>query len=368
MFKRTNLLFESDPFDFSLKTKSLFIDSFKEMFKHHYENNNIIKKIYNYKNFPPASIIDEESLKEMPYLMVNLFKERSFLTGLESDLALTLTSSGTSGHKSVMRLDVGSLARVKKLAYNVYDSLGACENKKYNYLCFTYDPKVAHDLGTAFTDELLTSFTDKNEVYYAIHWSEEKNDWSLCEQGVVDKLIEFSKSEYPTRILGFPAFLFKIIKDFNLTLDLGADSWLLTGGGWKNHADEQIPKDEFREFIEKSIGIPKCNQRDLFGMVEHGIPYVDSENGKLRIPNYARVYIRDPKTLEILDYGEPGIIQFLCCYNSSYPNFNILTTDWGVINKSDDSHPADILEILGRAGLNKHKGCALKANELLRTP
>lgn len=362
----TENLFESDPFDFSTKSKDLFISSLREMCLHHYNNNETIKKIWNYQNFKPENLKTEQDIQNMPYLMVNLFKERSFITGKEEDLALTLTSSGTSGQKSVMRLDAGSLRRVKSLAYNCYDSLGICDNQKYNYLCFTYDPKVADDLGTAFTDELLTSFTDINEVYYAIHWSEQKSDWELNEQAVVEKLKEFEKSDYPTRILGFPAFLYKIIKDFDLNQNLGKNSWLLTGGGWKNHANEQIPKDEFRAFVEKTIGIPQSNQRDLFGMVEHGIPYVDCKAGKLRIPNYARVYIRHPKTLEILDYNTPGLIQFVCSYNSSYPNMSILTTDWGELKASDDDHPADILEILGRAGMVKHKGCALKANDLLK--
>ena len=39
-------------------------------------------------------------------------------------------------------------------------------------------------------------------------------------------------------------------------------------------------------------------------MVEHGIPYVDSKNGELKIPNYARVIIRDPKTMKPLGYGK----------------------------------------------------------------
>lgn len=362
----TEKLFNSDPFDFSVVNQNLFYESLNEINLHHYQNNKDIQKIWDYQKFIPGKIKSDYDIYSMPYLMVNLFKERTFITGSEKDLALVLTSSGTSGQKSVMRLDQGSLNRVKKLAYNVYDSLGICDQKKYNYLCFTYDPKVANDLGTAFTDELLTSFTDKNEVYYAIHWSAEKNDWELNEEMVVEKLKEFASSQYPTRILGFPAFLYKIIKDFNLKINLGNNSWLLTGGGWKNHADEEIPKQEFRQFIQDTIGIPKSNQRDLFGMVEHGIPYVDCSNGYLRIPNYARVFIRNPKTLEILDYDQPGLIQFICTYNSSYPNMNILTTDWGMIKPSPDNQKGDVLEILGRAGVNKHKGCAIKATELLR--
>ena len=64
--------------------------------------------------------------------------------------------------------------------------------ENYNYLCFTYDPAIANDLGTAFTDELLTNFTGKNEVYYAIQWDPQKNDFVLNEDGVVETLKRFA--------------------------------------------------------------------------------------------------------------------------------------------------------------------------------
>ena len=263
-----------------------------------------------------------------------------------------------------MHLNQESLTRVKALAYTIHKKLGITSPKKYNYLCFTYDPKVADDLGTAFTDELLTSFTDHNEIYYTFQFDAKINDFKMNENEIVQKLVEFSGSEYPLRILGFPAFLYKIIKDFNLTLSLPKDSWLQTGGGWKSHAGDEIPKEEFREFIEARLGIKKENIRDLFGMVEHGIPYVDNEEGYLAIPNFARVYIRDPKTLEVLEDGQRGLIQFMCTYNTSYPAFNILSTDWGVVTTNSKGNR--FLRIEGRAGTTKHKGCALKALELIK--
>ena len=99
-------------------------------------------------------------------------------------------------------------------------------------------------------------------------------------------------------------------------------------------------------------------------MVEHGIPYVDSSIGDLMIPNFSRVFIRDPHTLDVLPDGEIGLIQFMCTYNTSYPAMNILTTDWGRKVKNIKTSMYSI-EITGRAGLNKNKGCALKALELM---
>ena len=65
---------------------------------HHYKNNETIKNL-GLPKFNPESIKTEKDIQSMPYLMVNLFKERTFLTGKKEDLALTLTSSGTSDRK-----------------------------------------------------------------------------------------------------------------------------------------------------------------------------------------------------------------------------------------------------------------------------
>jgi phenylacetate-coenzyme A ligase PaaK-like adenylate-forming protein len=363
--KATDKLLNSDPFDFSPETKSLFLESFKENALHHYHQHEFTRKFWDKLGFHPSSLEIEDDLQRVPGTMVHLFKEHELCSVPKEDLVLTLTSSGTGGQKSRQFLDERSLANVKKLALMIHQSLGMANSEKYNYLCFTYDPKVANDLGTAFTDELLTNFTGKNEVYYAIQWDSEKNDFYLNEAGVVETLKRFADSKLMTRILGFPAFLYEILEKHQIKLDLGADSWLQTGGGWKGKADKEIPKKEFRKFIQERLGIPEKNQRDLFGMVEHGIPYVDCEWGNLHIPNYARVYIRSPQDLSLRPKGEKGLLHFLCSYNFSYPAPSLLTTDYGRLGSCNCGIGGDTLILEGRAGVSKHKGCALKALELL---
>ncbi len=366
LFTQTQKLLSTDPFSFSESHKNLFLHSFKENLKFHLENHAFTKRYFGLKKFDLKNLDSEDSLAKVPAMMVHLFKEHEFISVPMSEIVLTLTSSGTGGLKSKQFLDEISLNNVKKLAYEVYRSLGITSEKTFNYLCFTYDPNIAKDLGTAFTDELLTGFTKKSEVYYAIQWDEEKKEFFLNESGVLETLERFSKSEYPTRILGFPALLFELIEKHQIHLDLGKESWLLTGGGWKNKADKEIPKLEFRHFIENKLGIPKENQRDLFGMVEHGIPYVDCKKGNLHIPNYSRVFIRDPQTLEVLPHGEVGLLHFLCSYNFSYPAPSLLTNDYGRLGKCDCGLEGDVLILEGRAGVLKHKGCAIKALEVIK--
>lgn len=363
--KATLNLLNSDPFNFSEESKNLFLESFKENALHHYQNHEFTRKLWDKFNFHPAHLLKEEDLAQVPGTMVHLFKEHEFCSVSRERVVLILTSSGTGGQKSQQFLDEISLSNVKKLAYVIHENLGLVDRRLYNYLCFTYDPNVAKDLGTAFTDELLTNFTGKNEVYYAIQWNDEKNEFVLNEEGVVEALKRFSLSSLPTRILGFPAILHDIIVKYNIKINLSSESWLQTGGGWKGSADKEISKKEFRAFIEERLGISQKNQRDLFGMVEHGIPYVDCEKGNLHIPNFSRVFIRSPFDLSLKPLGERGLIHFLCSYNFSYPAPSLLTTDYGRLGTCDCGRAGNILILEGRAGVSKHKGCAMKALELM---
>lgn len=362
--KVTGKFLDSDPFDTSSEASAAFVESFRENALHHYHAHTFTKRFWDKMGFHPSSIKTEDDLVKVPGTMVHLYKEHELCSVEKENLVLTLTSSGTGGQKSQQFLDQESLDNVKKLALNVHKSLGMASDKKYNYLCFTYDPKVANDLGTAFTDELLTNFTGKEEVFYAIQWNEEKRDFELNEKATVDAFKRFAASDIPTRVLGFPALLYEVIEKNNLHLNLGPESWLQTGGGWKGKADKEIPKKEFRTFIEARLGIPQTHQRDLFGMVEHGIPYVDCELGNLHIPNYGRVFVRSPHDLSVLKKGERGLLHFLCSYNFSYPAPSLLTTDYGRVLTCACGR-GDILVLEGRAGVNKHKGCALKALELV---
>lgn len=362
----TDELLKSDPFDFSSSSRELFLKSFKENALFHYKNHEFTRKLWDKLGFHPDSLQTEQDLESVPGTMVHLYKEHEFFSVPKSEMSLILTSSGTSGQKSQQFLNMESLDNVKALALSIHKSLGMADPQKYNYLCFTYDPAVANDLGTAFTDELLTNFTGKNEVYYAIQWNELSQDFELNERGVLETLKRFEASDIPTRILGFPALLFEIIEKNNLQIDLGKDSWLQTGGGWKGKADKEIAKKDFRQLIKQRLGIPEEHQRDLFGMVEHGIPYVDCELGNLHIPNFARVYTRSPKDLSLLPKGEKGLLHFLCSYNFSYPAPSLLTTDYGRIGSCSCGIKGDTLILEGRAGVSKHKGCALKALDLLK--
>ena len=173
-----------------------------------------------------------------------------------------------------------------------------------------------------------------------------------------------------TRLVGFPAFALKLTEEFRKrygrTVKLNPGSSVITGGGWKTLSDEAMDKKVYRGILAANLGIPVANVRDLFGMVEHGVPYVDCPLGNFHIPNYGRVIARDPGTLEPLGYGKDGLLQFITPYLTSYPSLSLLSSDMGRVEKGCKCGiGGDVLVIKGRAGVKKLKGCAVSASTML---
>lgn len=365
------LLNQEQAFDYSSKADFLFLKAMQSAFSLHYNNNNIYKKLCRKFFFTKDSIKSMRDISSIPHIFVNVFKERKLLSIPPEKVSLVLTSSGTKGKKSKMYLDDNSLKRIRKIVKNIYNSYGMYnKSQKVNYLCFTYDIKFARNLGTAFSDELLSSLTDINNIYFAIQYDRNKKDFYLDKESCFKILEKYQEEGLPVRMLGFPSFLYEVVNEAvqrrKKFFKFNPESYILTGGGWKTLQDKEIPKDKFRHWAKRNLGIPVENVRDLYGLVEHGIPYSECEYGRMHIPIYSRAYIRDPGTLKLLGYDKVGLIHLVTPYLTTLPAISILTGDFGKIKKSCRcARNAPVLEITGRAGITKHKGCAVSALDIL---
>ncbi len=362
---------EFDAFGYSSKSDELFLKSLRWVCDFQYKKSKFIKKYYDLLNFKPRNLKTVEDIEKFPFVFINGFKERDLTTLTQKEIVLELKSSGTSGQRSRIQLDIGSLLRVRRMAFKTFNSLGLCDlENEYDYICFTYDPEFAGDVGTAWTDKLLTSFTKTKEVYYTFKWDREKEEFFFDLENSILKLKEFEEKKSRIRLIGFPAFALKLTEEYKKKFGryplLNPQSYVITGGGWKTLSDEAIDKKTYRKILADHLGINVENIRDLFGMVEHGVAYVDCKLGNFHIPVYGKVFSRDPLSFKKLDYNQKGLLQFITTYLSSYPSFSLLSTDWGRIKEGCDCGlKGPVLEIEGRAGLVRHKGCAIAAAELL---
>jgi len=354
------------------KAKELFfLKGVGESFQHHYVNSKEFREVMNQHSYfnPPQTI---EELENMPWMFVSNFKEYELLSVDKSEISFILTSSGTKGKKTQLQLDAISLNRLEYAVFQVYKDLAIVnyENLPCNYLLFTYDIQQAPNLGTAWTDVLIA---DMNPCYERVFLINKKgNDFSFDLEFAISEYLRLSQQNIPLRILGFPAFIYETLLEIEKrklpALKNAADSWMLTGGGWKNKQGNSISKTEFAKWVESVIHLPQENIRDCFGMAEHGIGYVDCEYGRLHVPNYAHAITRDPFTLKKTKPGEPGILQLITPLLRSYPSLSLLTTDEAILHHSPCrcGRSGDGLEIVGRLGLQHYEGCALRAMEYLK--
>ncbi|MBI5744930.1 MAG: hypothetical protein HY952_10325 [Elusimicrobia bacterium] len=364
-------LFETPAFGYSPKTSKAFLAAMRAALAFQGGRAPVLKALYKAEGFRPASVRAEKDVAGIPYVFVAALKERDLTTLPYSKIVLELKSSGTSGQRSRMQLDKGSLMRVRRMAWKVFEGLGLTDlERAHDYICFTYDPEVAKDLGTAWTDKLLSGFTKKGEIFYTFRWSKAKNDFYFDIDGAVSAMKKFEAAGSLVRLVGFPAFALKLTEEFKKRFGryprLNPESSVVTGGGWKTLADEAMDKKVYRKILADNLGIPVANVRDLFGMVEHGVPYVDCRLGNFHIPNYGRVIARHPGTLAPLGYNKAGLLQFITPYLTSYPSLSVLSSDFGLVRpKCSCGLSGPVLEIHGRAGVKKLKGCAISAATML---
>ena len=366
-----DVFFETPAFKYSPATSKAFCAAMRSALVFQAARAPVLKALYRSEGFSPASVKTERDIANIPFLFVSALKERDLTTLPYSKIVLELKSSGTSGQRSRMQLDKGSLMRVRRMAWKVFEGLGLTDlERAHDYICFTYDPEVAKDLGTAWTDKLLAGFTKQGEIFYTFRWSKAKNDFYFDIEGAVSAMKKFEASQGLVRLVGFPAFALKLTEEFKKRYGrcprLNPGSSVVTGGGWKTLADEALDKKIYRKVLADNLGLPVENVRDLFGMVEHGVPYVDCRLGNFHVPNYGRVIVRHPGTLEPLGYDKPGLLQFLTPYLTSYPSLSVLSSDFGLLRaRCACGLSGPVLELRGRAGVTKLKGCAISAAAML---
>ena len=364
-------LFETPAFEYSPETSRAFLAAMRAALDFQGRRAPVLRALYKAENFSPASVKTERDVARIPWVFVAALKERDLTTLPYSKIVLELKSSGTSGQRSRMQLDRGSLLRVRRMAWRVFEGLGLTDlARPHDYICFTYDPEVAKDLGTAWTDKLLSGFTRKGEIFYTFRWSAAKNDFYFDIEGAVSAMKKFEERRSLVRLVGFPAFALKLTEEFKKRYGryprLNPESSVVTGGGWKTLADEAVDKKVYRKILADNLGVPVANVRDLFGMVEHGVPYVDCRLGNFHVPNYGRIVVREPGTLAPLGFGKTGLLQFITPYLTSYPSLSVLSSDFGLLrSKCSCGLPGPVLEIKGRAGVKKLKGCAISAATML---
>ena len=297
-----------------------------------------------------------ESLEEIPYLPVRLFKEFDMLSVPQDAVFKTLTSSGTSGQqvskifldKATASMQTKVLSRLmtdllgkKRVPMLVIDSPSVLKNR------FAFSARGAGILGFSMFGI---------DVTYALD-----NDMQLD----IVSLESFLKRhpEGPIFLFGFTFMIWQYFVQpllkigSRLPLDRGI---LLHGGGWKKLQDQAVDNDQFKQSLHEVAGLTRVV--NYYGMVEQtGSLYMECELGHLHAPVFSDVIVRRVKDFAPAAFGEEGVIEVLSMLPGSYPGHALLTEDRGTVLGEDDcpcGRLGKYFHVHGRLAQAEVRGCS----------
>lgn len=295
-----------------------------------------------------------ESLAEVPYLPIGLFKSHRLSSVPAERVFKTLTSSGTTGQQvSQVVLDKETALRQTATLGRIISHIVGPERL----------PMILIETSAILRDRrrlraraagLLGMMNFGRNHFHALD-----EDMNLDEAGLRAFLERFGGA--PFLLFGFTFMVWQYFyaRIRHLDFDL-SNGILLHSGGWKKLQDQAVTNQAFKRDLAESTGLSRVY--NFYGMVEQvGSIHVEGEDGFLYSPNTGDVIIRDPITFAPTPPGTPGVIQVLSALPLSYPGHSILTEDVGVMHGIDDSTCGRFgtrFTVLGRVPATELRGCS----------
>jgi hypothetical protein len=356
------------PFDYSPAWEDTFFEAMRWSFNHHFSNCVFFKKLCGYRSFDASRLNSFQDVWDIPFILTDVFKNYKIETKTGDLLRAEFTSSGTSGKKSRIFLDIISGQRLLYTIYYIHQSLGLLGEGKANYLLISYNPAIDDTIGTSQTDVMMSYLVPSKSVFYALD-TKGAGDITFLKNEAVENLHSFVSDGSPIRVLGFIHHICEIIKSYFMkygVLKFPKDSFIVTGGGWKGPINPYGEDFDLFRFLKEHTTLDAANYRDLYTLNEHAVFYMECERHNKHIPNVSLACARSPRTLKRLDYGQTGLIHLYSPIIESSPLLSILTTDYGYVGKSCDCRlGGPYIKIVGRAGLTRGTTCAVTADKFI---
>jgi long-chain-fatty-acid---luciferin-component ligase len=364
------------------KASYLRFNAIKYAFNYHYNNNLYYHRLCCQQGVTPDDINDESDFAKIPKIYDDFFKSYNgmesnelynwlrktstadlpslnfdtkctpdeLITTVENEIdGSVMHSSGTSGKFSVIFRDNISMKRWDYILGNVavHSIIQPSPDAHAIYL----GPSRTHIAFGRVAMELPKLF-EENNVHYSINRaltmsmiriglgfkSDFKSSLKMrlmrssitnARKRICRLLEQLNADNKQVYIIGSPYDVFqimKIFKDKGETLQLGNnDSVIITASGWKLWEDSRVPEKAFREEVEKVLGIPEYNCRDIYGMSEwNGLAW-ECEGHYKHIIQCTYPMVLDDE-LKPIGYGEYGRFAFLDPLSNTWPGF-IITGD-----------------------------------------
>lgn len=367
--KYTKRLFkEKNIYDLE-KSNGIFVKAMRENAIFQYENCEDYKRILDEAGFDPKTISTINDIEALPFIPTLYFKHHHLCSLPQRKLIIKATSSGTSGAMSKIGFDLKSLMRGKDMVLRVGKYHRLWSLKPTNYIIFGYQPTRNNKTAISKTAYGFTFFAPALSRTFALELS--KDGYKLCQDKVLAAFEKCSRSKFPMRTIGFPAYTYFLLKDMKekgIRYKMPRGSKVTLGGGWKQFYTEKVEKEDFYALVKEVLDIDEENIVEFFGAVEHPILYTDCKYHHFHVPAYSRVIIRSPDDLSVLPNGRIGLVNLLTPMMQSSPLLSIMTDDLGILHneKCPCGAASPWLEIIGRVGISDIVTCASGAEEYLK--
>lgn len=318
------------------------------------------------RGFDLGALDGREALATVPQVPTTVFKRVDLLSVPPQDVLQSFTSSGTTGVQSRVLRDEPTLARLAgslrpdlDLLRDVVDEREVEEGGEVVNL--GPSRSEAAGLWFSYVMSLVEQFAPATNCV---------RDGRLDLDLAADRVRRCVAEERVVCLVGPPVLVAALCRRIAPErLAAGADAIVITGGGWKRAAaGDVLDREAFRGLVVGALGLEREAQvRDVFNQVELNTLFVECDRGRLHVPPWVEVIVRDPDTLAPVAPGEPGLLSYLDASARSYPCF-ILGEDlgWTWADACACGRSGQTVAIARRIDTAAHQGCSLKLLESVR--
>lgn len=340
----------------SPERETLFVSALKEITRWHLDRNPPYRAYCQALSFDPER--DLEQPEDLPPLSAELFKIFD-LTTLRNVDYFTVSSSGTGGRRTTIPLDLETVMRMWAMGEASFEEEGLASDAPVDYVVLAPDPALSPDHGNAHFFAALMEAAPARETVFALV-ADGAGGLRLDRERAARRIDRSAASGHVVRIVGLPSLIARLAESFESgPVRLDPESLVLTGGGWKTEARGAVLKESFRALLGRAWGLPTHRVRDLYGMTEHAVHYVECREHRFHAPVYSRVRVVDPLSGARVENGRDGVLHLLNPGFTTMPFQSLRTADVGrPVDPCPCGRRAPAFEVLGRGGTSLHRGCA----------